>query len=111
MTANSDLCNHLQQSGHDYLNKMTPSGWNDCQGCKLISTIRSVCSDLQQYHSTIYHPSSGRSCRALVQRSPRISAAPILSMLGRLHGILQILTTSMHCPSTVYAESMLQHAA
>lgn len=28
-----------------HLNRMTPSGLNDFQGCKLISTIRSVVSD------------------------------------------------------------------
>jgi len=33
-----------------YLNKITPSGWKECQGCKLISTIRSVFSDL---HSSL----------------------------------------------------------
>ena len=32
------LCAHLK--------RITPSGLNDCQGCRLISTMRSVFSDL-----------------------------------------------------------------
>ena len=37
-----------------YLNKITPSGWKECQGCKLISTIRSVFSDLHNSMRVCY---------------------------------------------------------
>ncbi len=46
-----------------YLKRITPSGRKECQGCKLISTIRSVRSDLM---SQMHHHSSNRGIRCCI---------------------------------------------